>query len=346
MSRFGPAFRELRHAPSSEALSWAAPDHRAADDDLRSADRTRASGDDRFTTLYQDGQGALGGLQQTFGRLQQGSRGLSPTRHSFSRGDPRPLVHLLSGERGESTYWGHDDPGVPSLRGSREKLREGQVAAVGRFADRATAAAARSLTWRGRMGAGRCGKLERPNPKSGISHGQIGSPGMASPWTVLDNLVALEIAGAAVASAWIFTEAWIYLGLLRPNLECDLGFHESTATLPSSGLRGYISAVAVVSVSEDGRFARAGIPRVTCYRMSHIPVCSRSCIAIAAGWSNWRSWTAEPGLHFMSDRGGSFASTCRRDARDADTGSSSLARTGGAERWERSGTCHPETRPR
>jgi hypothetical protein len=130
---------------------------------------------------------------------------------------------------------------------------------VGRFADRATAAAARSLTWRGRMGAGRCGKLERPNPKSGISHGQIGSPGMASPWTVLDNLVALEIAGAAVASAWIFTEAWIYLGLLRPNLERDLGFHESTATLPSSGLRGYISAVAVVSVSEDGRFARAGI---------------------------------------------------------------------------------------
>ena len=121
--------------------------------------------------------------------------------------------------------------------------------------------------------------------------------------TMLVSLVALLGVVAAVAMAWIIAEALIYQGLFLPILERDLGFREGTATLPGGGLLGYISAVAISSVSEDGRFARAGIRGVTCYRMSRIPVCSRSCNAIGAGRLNWRSWLAEPGLHFVSERG-------------------------------------------
>lgn len=82
---------------------------------------------------------------------------------------------------------------------------------------------------------------------------------MAFLWTVLVDLAAIPGAGAAVAMAWVIVDALIYQGLLRPGLERDLGFQEGTALLPDRGLRSYISAVAVDSVSEDGRFARAGV---------------------------------------------------------------------------------------
>jgi hypothetical protein len=72
-------------------------------------------------------------------------------------------------------------------------------------------------------------------------------------------VVAFLVAGVAILAAWIVVDVLIYQCALRPGLERDLGFRDGTAILPSEGLRGYISAVAVSAVTEDGPFASAGV---------------------------------------------------------------------------------------
>jgi hypothetical protein len=82
---------------------------------------------------------------------------------------------------------------------------------------------------------------------------------MAFLLTPVLSVVALLGAGATVVAAWIVTDAFIYLRCFGPSLERDLGFRDDTAILPDSGMRGYVSAVAVSSVSEEGPFGRAGV---------------------------------------------------------------------------------------
>ena len=77
--------------------------------------------------------------------------------------------------------------------------------------------------------------------------------------TFVANLVTLLGAAAAIWAVWIVAEASIYEGLLGPGLERDLGFRHGKAILPHSGMFGYISAVDVSCVTEDGPFAKAGV---------------------------------------------------------------------------------------
>ena len=82
---------------------------------------------------------------------------------------------------------------------------------------------------------------------------------MAFLLTLVFSVIALLGAGATVVAAWVVTEVLIYLCYFGPSLERDLGFRDDTAVLPASGMRGYVSAVAVSSVSEEGPFGRAGV---------------------------------------------------------------------------------------
>ena len=83
-----------------------------------------------------------------------------------------------------------------------------------------------------RTGEGRCGKLERPNQRSGLSHVQIGSTGMAWPLTVLDTLAALLVAVAAVVSAWVGAGGMDLPGALAPPAWSEIW--ASTKALPPS----------------------------------------------------------------------------------------------------------------
>jgi hypothetical protein len=76
---------------------------------------------------------------------------------------------------------------------------------------------------------------------------------------ILVNLLASMIAAVAILVTWIVVEAAIYQGLYKPVSERELGFSEGTAILVDSNRRGYISAVSVRTVTDDGVFARAGL---------------------------------------------------------------------------------------
>jgi hypothetical protein len=80
-------------------------------------------------------------------------------------------------------------------------------------------------------------------------------------WTIVSILLATVGGATVIFSALtlgIGAEAWYYQVRLRTGLEHDLGFTEGTAILPGVGLHGYVSAVAIVSVTEGGVFDRAG----------------------------------------------------------------------------------------
>ncbi len=73
-------------------------------------------------------------------------------------------------------------------------------------------------------------------------------------------MASLGIAAACLValSCSVVVEALYYQGLLGPALQRDLGFREGSASLPSGGLTGYVSAVAILDVAEGGAFACAG----------------------------------------------------------------------------------------
>ena len=66
--------------------------------------------------------------------------------------------------------------------------------------------------------------------------------------------------GASVFAlvTYILGEALYYQVLLAPTLERDLGFRHGTAYLPDDGVLGYVSAVAIESVTDGSVFQRAG----------------------------------------------------------------------------------------
>ena len=69
---------------------------------------------------------------------------------------------------------------------------------------------------------------------------------------VVLKLFALLCVGVALYTARVLAEVLVYLVLFGPRLQRDLGFRDDTAILPSSGIRGYVSAVSVSSVIEGG----------------------------------------------------------------------------------------------
>jgi hypothetical protein len=74
---------------------------------------------------------------------------------------------------------------------------------------------------------------------------------------VLDIFAAFGALSFAFA-AYIVGQGFYYQGVLGPGLERELGFTHGIARLPSDGIRGYISAVAIESVADGGVFQQAG----------------------------------------------------------------------------------------
>lgn len=79
--------------------------------------------------------------------------------------------------------------------------------------------------------------------------------------TVMMVVLAIFAAFGAISFAFvacIVGEALYYQLLLAPALERDLGFKHGTTCMSGDGMRGYISAVAIDSVSDGGVFQHAG----------------------------------------------------------------------------------------
>ncbi len=71
-------------------------------------------------------------------------------------------------------------------------------------------------------------------------------------------LLALLIVAWVMFSLYFVAASIYYVALRGRALEKELGFSYGSACLPSSGLAGYTSSLALVSVVDDGIFDRAG----------------------------------------------------------------------------------------